>query len=133
MQPPQGRQEIKGIALIGEYTTSGGPGLDDHFLVVVDADGNEHTFRPTELPEILAWLKDTATAGLDTKLHAKTTEASRIIFPYTLAERELYKFSYLPAESWFLRILFVRSIRREYTDEVQRYLRGLQQGRAKSQ
>lgn len=133
MRPPKARKEVKDIALIGEYTTSDGPGLDDHFLVVIDSEGNEHTFRPTELPEILAWLKDTATAGLDTKLHATTSEASRIIFPARLAERELYKFSHHPPKSWLLRMLFVRSIQREYTDEVKRHLSGLQQDRAKGQ
>ncbi|NBR32143.1 MAG: hypothetical protein EBS87_07970 [Sphingomonadaceae bacterium] len=120
---------IDAAAIIAECTTSSGPS-DDHFIVVIDLEGQEHVFRAKDFPAAIEPNIHASTCGFETKLHGTTTNDSRIIFPPTLAEHKLYKYTYYPPKSLTLRLLQVQMVQSEFTDEVKMYLHGLRENKA---
>jgi hypothetical protein len=82
----------KSLAIIGEYTTSGGPMFDDHFLVVVYRNTRWVRYPMGEAHPVIARLEQVTGTKLAFALSNVTTESSRILFPSELKGRPLLDF-----------------------------------------
>src|SRR5580765_2042890 len=83
------------VGVVGEYTTDGGPMLDDWFLVFVRHDGN-WLEAPADLPGaevVIDQLRSVLHASFALGLANSTRFASRVIWPSSLEDRPLFSFS----------------------------------------
>lgn len=127
------------IAVVGEYTTNGGPWNDDHFLAVVQRDGEWYGY-PTHLAkDIVPKLHAALGISVSFAMANRTDMASRIIYPPALAERPLLQWwDNYPRNSILGRIIecftlgLASESTPEITDEVTLYLDGLTPGRTPS-
>ncbi len=81
------------VAVVGEYTTSEGPELDDHFIVLVTRSGGI-TSVPinNETSKVAADIEASLGIPLTLGLCNRTDTASRIIFPRSLLDQPLFLF-----------------------------------------
>lgn len=82
---------LSDIALIGEYTTQDGPGLDDHFFCIVDHNGNRYDIGDED--GALRFLDELAIAlgeSLLPQLQFTTDFQSCILYPKSARGRMLF-------------------------------------------
>ena len=84
--------ELKSIQLIGEYTTEGGPFVDDYFLVFANSNGTlyEVSNDLTNDPTFWAKLSDELNCQLQPELANSTDFNSRILYPGHLTSEPLF-------------------------------------------
>ena len=84
------------ICAIGEYTTAGGPSVDDYFFVFVTDRGAawyEASFYADGRDEVLSRLSKLLGEDLTTGLCHSTSWKSRVLWPKTLEGKELFTFT----------------------------------------
>lgn len=115
-------------AIVGEFTTPGGPFFDDHFLVVVFRSGQLLELPAERTDEIIPLIEKATGAKIQFGLCNVTDAASRIIFPSALAEHPVFEF--YQARTGFREVLRtikrfgVTEISKRLTREVANYIRG---------
>lgn len=82
----------KKIAIIGEYTTDSGPFVDDHFFVIVSDSGEIAQIPSENVDRVMGALETIAGMKIEPHLCNSAQNASRIIFPTTLAGHALFDF-----------------------------------------
>jgi tetratricopeptide (TPR) repeat protein len=100
------RVRLEDLALVGEFTTADGPGVDDYFLVFFTRDGARHdaSFYAEGRDATLAALGDYWQAQLTIRLAASASLASNILWPASHAGQELFKFHRYAATSLMGRV-----------------------------
>jgi hypothetical protein len=84
---------VDDLRLVGEWTNEEGPWLDDYFLWFAAGDPPRFHEAPMYAnPGFVADLADVLGEPLDTGLANRTTFASRVIWPTSLAGRDLFAF-----------------------------------------
>jgi len=114
------------VRVIGEYTTTGGPGLDDYFIVFVAAAPLRVFAAPIEaggsvLPELSVALNFELRCGLANRVDF----SSRILWPQQLVDHPLLDFglSRCGAGVWaFVKDAVMPVVNGEVTEEVRRYV-----------
>ncbi|MEQ9288705.1 MAG: hypothetical protein RIG77_17420 [Cyclobacteriaceae bacterium] len=84
--------EFKSIQLIGEYTTEGGPFVDDYFFVFVNSNGTlyEVSNDLINYPTFWTKLSSLLNSHLQPKLASSTLFNSRILYPEHLTGEPLF-------------------------------------------
>lgn len=82
------------VALLGEYTTQGGPMLEDHFFVLVSKRGEEFEIpvAASGADELRQAICRTLNSETEPKLTFNTDFSSRIMAPLSLQDQPLYIF-----------------------------------------
>lgn len=111
-----------GIALIGELTTSEGPDIDDHFLVLVLRNGSWLEVPASKAAGCAPQLRPELRSKIEFRLCSVTKEASRIMYPEELAERPIFSFGPPQASGWLSRLKALFVIKRQLSDEVRKFL-----------
>jgi hypothetical protein len=130
MQPETGPfHDWSSVVIIGEFTTSGGPGFDDHFLVLVVRSGQIIEYPTREDSAVIPHVEAATGARIRYGLSHVTVEASRIIHPPALADHPLFFFT-RPKQTFkgliqTIRRFGVTEVTHDLTDEVKDYLQGL--------
>ena len=84
---------VSEIALIGEYSTEEGPGVDDYFLCLVDNNGSIYTIGSEEGAfRLIDDLTKFWGVDLDPRLNLCTNNESRILFPFKEKGKALFDF-----------------------------------------
>lgn len=94
MASPEPHLDLKQVVIVGELTTEDGPMLDDHFLVLVLADGTLEEI-PGESDRARAILGDLRVkwgTDLAYRIVGQTSFASRVMYPEELKDRPLFVF-----------------------------------------
>lgn len=82
---------LSAMALVGEYTTEDGPGGDDHFICIVDQQGNRYDVSDEEgSAELLHILSRALKVPLSPKLALETRFDSRILYPVEVSGQPLF-------------------------------------------
>lgn len=85
------------LRVIGEYTTDGGPWVDDYFIVLVAADPFETLVAPVEAEgALLADMSEHLGVVLSHGLANRTDLASRVLWPPELRDRPVFDFHPVP-------------------------------------
>ncbi len=84
--------ESREIALLGEYTTSEGPFIDDHFLVVITTTGeiSEIALDGPGSSSLLANLTEKLGSDLSLRLCNRADFSSAVIFPKQFLNEPLF-------------------------------------------
>ena len=111
------------IAVIGEFTTDGGPFGDDYFLVFVSRTRDcwyEASFYAKGRDELLDQLSAALGDRLQLGLANSANFASRIIWPPAFADRPLFSFTRVSASSFRgrLRTAIVPEMARTLSQDV---------------
>jgi tetratricopeptide (TPR) repeat protein len=101
------RLPLDEIVLVGEYTTSNGPGAIDYFVVFFTHDGLRYdaSFYAKGRDAALEMLSDYWQVPVELQLAASTSLASNIVWPSSHAGQELFEFHQQPATKFFGRLL----------------------------
>jgi hypothetical protein len=82
---------ISDLVLVGEYTTEDGPGSEDHFICVVDRNGNRYDVSDEAgSGELIRALSATLGISLKPRLSLKTQFESCILYPPSVAGQPLF-------------------------------------------
>jgi hypothetical protein len=121
---------INEIIAFGEYSTDNGPYIDDWFMVFVTRD-----FNWMEASNYCAGSDDVRTSlaqrwsaeSLYGKLWGHTEFASRVIWPISLADHELFEFSERKQSKWEkIKDFGFKTIDKDLTSEVRQHLQATQ-------
>ena len=97
---------IADIALLGEYTTTGGPAACDYFLVFVTSSGARYdaSFYAAGRDTALAGLSSSWQSPVTLQLAASTSLSSNIVWPSSQAGQPLFEFQERPASGMISRL-----------------------------
>lgn len=90
---------VSDVQIIGEYTTEGGPGLDDYFLVFLTASRSEWREASVYTDDREKFLAEIATSFpkiAPLGLAGSTTFNSRVLWPPKHHAKELFTFTRVP-------------------------------------
>lgn len=95
------RIAVDEIRLIGEYTTSDGPFVDDWFIVFLTSpiDWKQISHYTPGMPELLRELSQLLDAAIVGSLSWSTNWKTSIIWPPTVAETEMWDVQIKPPET----------------------------------
>jgi len=93
------------ISLIGEYTTTAGPVDQDYFIVFIDSNGTSYDAPAVTLEGYVEDELRKRFRPLTLQLVGSTAERSRIAWPPSVADAELYTYTPQPARTWTERVL----------------------------
>ena len=88
--------QVDDIVLMAEYTTNGGPWLDDYFLVFVSIESERPIFATASFygegcDAVIEGLAGRWNADVSLSLASSTDWKSRIVWPPSLAEQEYFE------------------------------------------
>ena len=117
----------KDILVFGEYTTDNGPMIDDWFMVFVTGEdqwveASNYCAGMDQIREALAvrWNVE----NLWGSLAFSTNFDSRVLWPSSLAETELFEFTALPQSTWeTIERLGVVTLEKSLKPQVLRYMK----------
>jgi hypothetical protein len=100
---------ISDIVLIAEYTTEGGPDVDDYFLVFVTREEGEFyysnvTMYGAGIDESLTELERVMGCSLELALVSSTTWNSRVVWPAKLAGSAYFRYDQAVPEGFWNRV-----------------------------
>ena len=118
---------IRDIKILGEYTNSDGPHLDDYFFVFVLADGSwrQASFYAEGRDDFLTVLSGKLKTKLECGLCHSTDLNSRVLWPEQLIGSKLFTFARAPLTGNSLSRLLQKmspSFLFEFTDPVRKAL-----------
>ena len=117
---------VSDIRVVGEFTTSAGPLVDDYFVVFVTSDGRDRVASYYAADWKTAWpnLEHEIRHDLDLWLTTSTSWNSRVLWPPELKDRPLYVLRRpeprTPIQR-FLRWLFLLERKAQLTEDVRRF------------
>ncbi len=121
--------DVRNVLVVGEHTTPNGPFSDDHFLTIVMQDGQvkEISLGDAKAEELLTILERELGRDIDLGLSNRTDFASRVIYPETLKEKELYIFerktSGLKGIIEYVRGFGIVTFEQSFTEDVKNYIK----------
>ncbi len=126
---------VKDLQVLGEYTTSNGPELDDHFLVFMQGqeDWIEISFESGDCEALLSALGREVCANITPTLSNSTIEQSRVLWPESLKGKELFEFREVPQNGfvgWIKKFFGIERLSKTISREVQDYFAGQAKERA---
>jgi hypothetical protein len=126
---------VSDIVLIAEYTTGGGPNVDDYFLVFVTREQGEFyysnvTMYAAGINESLTELERVMGCSFDLALSSSTNLSSRVVWPAKLAGSAYFRYDQVVPEGFWDRLrskVQGKRIESHVADSVCEYLAGLDQ------
>ncbi|WP_316772338.1 hypothetical protein [Pedobacter frigiditerrae] len=110
---------ISEIKAIGEFTTSNGPFLDDWFLTLITKnEWHEIPMDVIGVDEFFLNLGEVLGVKLEYQLTNSTIWKTRIMYPESLKERELYNMVKKRSKNFFKRFLGLKETVREISPEI---------------
>jgi hypothetical protein len=121
--------EIDKIKVIGEYSTEGGPFVDDWFIVFVMSidEVNQISAHAEGLEKVLKELSESKGTGVVGSLFYSTQWKTNVIWPKELEGQELFELVNLPPKNRWerlkIRIGLGSVVESHLTEELKQYLR----------
>lgn len=110
---------ISEIKAIGEFTTSNGPFLDDWFFTLITKnEWHEIPMDVIGVDEFFLNLGEVLGVKLEYQLTNSTIWKTRIMYPESLKERELYNMVKKRSKNFFKRFLGLKETVREISPEI---------------
>ncbi len=108
--------------VLGEYTVNVGPFAEDRFFVLISASfgAQEWVEDDPVVDRLLESVSAHAGEEISPMLAKSTDLASRVLFPFSLRARDLYRF--VPEKRGWLKDFWVSRVRLELAPEVCAYL-----------
>jgi len=108
---------LSSVVIIGEYTTSNGPYIDDYFLVFVTRPNKQHfhaSFYAEGRDVMLINLSQHFGNNIECGLANSAQLASRCMWPPALTGKKLFNFTRLPVLGWKRIFSFIFSPERAF-------------------